>query len=420
MLSTLKAVSAAAIGLSAVGEAHSWVHCSDYRGDTRYYDESECYGHPRPDNGRVPAMTPFGQDIGYNEQPGHIANGVHECQVANTDYLSSYPMAQYRQGSVITLAWPSKNHVAAPCTNAYIPDTSLELFVAPRESHPTTYTQVRASFSDNPHVKGDMDFLGFQNCPAFCENMDKSLCTGTFTVPTDLADGYYTFQWRWVFNQDTDPYVTCFEAYVGQDVRPVTRAPTATPAPTVEGQPAPTPMPVDITDDSNCVAQYGQCAGGQVAPTCCQSGLTCFKQSMYYSQCLSACPQEGGWECAADSPTAAVTPAPTVMAPTVAPAPVADPTPAPVVLQTCHAGYGAYGQLKKAGGQALEQATLQSGCACAKFCTIFAADAVQFKYDETNGKCTCYSVAGKLKSKDGATVIAGDVPLSGFVAQFTI
>ena len=74
--------------------------------------------------------------------------------------------------------------------------------------------EVKASFSDDPHVQGQIDFKGFMNCPRFCDDTDKSLCTGTFTVAENVAPGTYTFQWYWAFNGPADLYATCWEAAV--------------------------------------------------------------------------------------------------------------------------------------------------------------------------------------------------------------
>lgn len=390
-------------------QAHSWIHCSDYRGDRSNYQPEHCHGHPRPDNGRVPQMYTFGVDFGFNEQPDTT------CHVGAADELDGYPMARYKQGQEITLAWPSKNHVAASCTNPYIPDTSLELFVAPKTSHghPDDFEQVQASFSDEPHVNGSIDFKGFQNCPAFCENMDKALCTGTFRVPAGLTDGYYTFQWKWVFNSGTAPYITCFEAYVGQDVSPV---PSPTPIPTTEGQIA---QPTAQVTQENCtIAQYGQCAGGSMSGGCCAGGLTCFRQSQWYSQCLTACPS--GWECENQQPA---TPAPV---PNPTPAPVAKPTPAPVDPPTvepsseptcggspsalldvnvCPVGFAQEGKLVKAEGELGVSATLSSACECAHFCDLFGGPLPAYwKWNPTNQNCSCYATAKKFKSDVGSWV----------------
>lgn len=309
----MKSIAAMAT-LSGLASAHSWVHCTDYRGDTTHYEPDACFGNPRPLDGKVPGMTPFGTDTGFNQQPG--ATRCHSTESQHP----SYPMATYQRGQPITLAWPTKNHVAATCTNAYIPDTSLELFAAPFTSTDTienAWTQVPASFSENPHVNGQMDFLGFQNCPNFCNNMDKSLCTGTFLVPETFADGTYTFQWRWEFNENTSPYVTCFEATVAGDFDGVipTRQPTDQSAPVT----APTEAP------KNCGGEWSQCGGGGAAYDCCNTGLTCAKKDMWYSQCRASCPvgENPAWECADDG----TGPAPTED-------PTDEPTDAPVEAPT--------------------------------------------------------------------------------------
>jgi len=244
--------------------------------------------------------------------------------------------------------------------------------------------------------------------------MDKSLCTGSFVVP-DLADGMYTFMWKWEFNEGTTPYVTCFEAYVGQDVSPVARPTTA---PTIEGQ---TPEPVAApTPDPNadCVGLYAQCAGNGT-PTCCSSG-SCFKQSEYYSQCLDACPTDGSWECNDTDDTSPVvpTPNPTEIQP---PVPTADPTSiqppvptgAPTVPVTggdCREGTVFEGVMKGGKGKAAVSAILESGCDCAKFCTIFAPTSTGFTFKD--GKCSCFERFKKMSAKNSGTYV-GEVPLNG-------
>ena len=52
---------------------------------------------------------------------------------------------------------------------------------------------------------------------------------------------------------------------------------------------------------ANCqVALNGKCGGiGYTGPTVCVTGLTCYAQSDYESQCLFSCPS--GWKCPPDS-----------------------------------------------------------------------------------------------------------------------
>lgn len=200
--------------------SHSWLECTEYTGDTEVFERENCLGLPRPldANGRNVGGT-FGQDIGMDFRPD--AGG--RCQgdaTLGTDANFPNGMRTYEKGRTYTLAWAPKNHVAATCTNANIPDTFLRLYMTPYNQaagDPDQDTfkqmQVPASFSDDPHVRGQIDFKGFQNCPRFCDDTDKSLCTGTFTVG-DVAPGVYTFQWYWAFNSETDLYSTCWEAIV--------------------------------------------------------------------------------------------------------------------------------------------------------------------------------------------------------------
>lgn len=204
---------------SSLVHAHSWVACTDYRGDRTNYDVSFCKGFPRNWQ-NAGGNAAFGADTGFNYQAP--ASGARPCRdPLNGNYASGYtaqfPMAQYASGSTVCLAWPSKNHVAATCTNQYIPDTSLKLFAAPTGTSDPSQATFRGTLVRDwtEHQNGVIDFKGFQNCPAFCNNMDKSLCSQCFTVPNNLQVGkVYTFQWYWIFNENTDPYTTCWEAMI--------------------------------------------------------------------------------------------------------------------------------------------------------------------------------------------------------------
>jgi len=280
-------------GIVTLVKGHSWIHCTDYRGDVGTYEPDQCFAHPRPKNGAYPAEGAFGVDRGFDTQSG-------SCQSTDITNSATYPQAQYKRGQTVTLAWPSKNHVAATCTNPFIPDTSTQLFVAAQAASPTFTTEVPASFSLDPHVNGVIDFKGFQNCPNFCDNTDKSLCTGTFVVPADLADGTYSFQWNWVFNQGAPPYVSCFEATIaGDEVTTPTPPPTTPTTPVAAPVAAPTARPTTAVE-ADCGAMGAQCDGALFNGVgCCQSGLQCFRQSQYFSQCLPSCPEGGteSWEC---------------------------------------------------------------------------------------------------------------------------
>lgn len=221
-------------------EAHSWIQCTDYRGDTDYYQGNQCFGHVRPwQRGQNDIVSPnqsgFGVDQGFNKRLDETPDGECNSLIDNQGAAGNFPMANYKRGQTITLAWPAKNHVADTCANnpggANIPDAFNGLYM--EKSVPglrITYNRevvFEPMTAGNTHVQGQIDYKGYQKCPKFCEDRDKALCTGTFVVP-DVPDGKYSFSWRWEFNAGRSPpetYVTCFEAMVqGDDITPITGA----------------------------------------------------------------------------------------------------------------------------------------------------------------------------------------------------
>lgn len=214
------------IFLSTQVLGHSWLECTKYEGNLEDFEADKCLGRPRPLAGNRNVGGTFGADIGMDFRP---QAGGARCQ---GDVSTGTPTkVTYEAGKTYTLAWAPKNHVAAECTNAFIPDNFLRVYMHPYNgaTDPTQdqfkANQVKASFSDDPHVSGQIDYKGFQNCPKFCENTDKALCTGTITIPETATPGTYTFQWYWAFNSQTDLYATCWEADVAPNSGPDPGAP---------------------------------------------------------------------------------------------------------------------------------------------------------------------------------------------------
>lgn len=224
-----------------------------------------------------------------------------QCHTDRVDTAAygQFPPAQYAQGGTYTLAWPAKNHAAAACTNANIPDGGLKIFAS--GVNPTVdpnfstfqATEIPSSFSANggvPHVNGQIDFEGFQKCEDFCANTDKAFCHGTITIPEDMAIGDYTFQWYWEFNGG-QIYVTCFEVSVaaaeagGNPTPSPTPVPfqpggNGTPSPTVNGQidvlpPVTAEEDCQLPPNTNTVAVYA-------APSAIHQNIESFIVRMCY------------------------------------------------------------------------------------------------------------------------------------------
>lgn len=168
---------------------HSWIHCIDYTGSLQSIDNTKCKSWPR-------GMTevPFGLDQGMNYQP----TNDHACKNTFTKAI------EYSPGKKIQIIWPAKNHKADTCTNPYIPKGSLGIYVQSVDS----WNQPDLSFSNWYTNQYKYTTLEFQNCPYFCENMDKSACAGNLTLPSQK--GKYKMIWIWMFNPGQF-YTHCFD-----------------------------------------------------------------------------------------------------------------------------------------------------------------------------------------------------------------
>lgn len=137
--------------------------------------------------------------------------------------------------------------------------------------------------------------------PCACRESDKNGCA--YTKDASVTPGF-------ISRPSIDGVLGCGSAFgtVAPSMPPTAPEPTAAPAPTEEG--------------TDCGAEWNKCGGADFdGATCCQAGLVCEVQSVWYSQCVPS-----------GAPTAPVT-NPTA-SPIVAPEPTAEPieapTPAPV------------------------------------------------------------------------------------------
>ena len=194
--------------------SHSWLECTDYNTDVLGpYSKSNCRGFPRGFKNQF--EVEFGVDTGFNVESNFIDSLICTKRYNPNLYNDQIKMATFKPGQIINLVWPAKNHVAAKCTNEFIPDQGVYIT---RGSVPMLEDFNINITSINPkHTNGVIDFKGFQRCFNFCDNTDKSPCINSFQLDNDFkASGIYVFKFVWQFNLG-EFYTTCFDAFVSVD-----------------------------------------------------------------------------------------------------------------------------------------------------------------------------------------------------------
>lgn len=205
---------------------HSWLACVDYtEKNGAIWDPEKCRGFAR-NSGNYAQKESFGQDRGFDHKPGQSGNPCKTTYSASS-YSNSYPSAIYYPGQQVVLVHPMKNHGATTCTNIHIPDFGSAIY----RGNVNTDTDKSYSYYTDKLVAslGTSTFgaantepdkypkQGYQNAPNFCANTDKAMATYSFNIPTDLAQGRYTFVWSWKFNGPSDIYSGCFDVEVAAD-----------------------------------------------------------------------------------------------------------------------------------------------------------------------------------------------------------
>jgi len=243
-------------------KAHSWLACSDYRGDVNYFEQENCFGWARRWEDRGSVLTvprPNGYQIAVesNNSPRAFANNGCDRPMGSGSSLSwrdgytdEFPHAIYEQGHVYCMAWSMQNHATTPedCTNPQAKSDaaasdSLYFYIStvnptsdpsqddfylrninqvaglahscdPQSHHYINEERCQLGLEKQQDAR---DCKGFQRSPAFCENTGEAMGTGCFLVPEDLPAGHYVGQWYWnttflrpTFRQET-AYKTCFD-----------------------------------------------------------------------------------------------------------------------------------------------------------------------------------------------------------------
>ena len=281
--------------------SHSWLHCVDYDKNEPVkvgsINNKFCMSYPR----NVNSNTKFGVDIGLDYIP---SNNV-ACK------YKSDSTTIYKNGNNYRLLWPAKNHQASVCTNPFIPDTRLQLFMYPVSSlenvDPSFTTWTNPSFLYKDFKRNGN---GFQNCPDFCKDTDKAPCFGDIFI--QLKKGFYKALWLWEFNKGQF-YTHCYDIEIIEN----TNIPTSS-IPSTNSTACPN-KEFDICEGKNfkgqrccksgfickyidintykCVIEpsktctnkkYDQCGGLNFnGNPCCPIQTSCKQLNIYYSQCLS-------------------------------------------------------------------------------------------------------------------------------------
>jgi len=293
--------------------AHSWVACSDYRGDVNYFQQDKCYGWPRNvlTNG-LPNAAEFENGYQISSPEGVACHPHSKSDAGVNDYLSLYVSstdppsdpahAQFQERNINELAGLARN-----CNPRYA-----------NSSEKTDACQLGLEM----HQNFARDCKGFLRAPKFCENSGMSMGTGCFKVPNDFQPGHYIGYWLWksdflrpskLGGLEHIEYKSCFDFQVVALGSSEARAgPTGTSGvpdspglactnnvekfqpstsidqPSDEETLAPTPWPTrtPTRDGDHCVAPYGSCATPEWGPLCCQAGYAChYHGGTGYARC---------------------------------------------------------------------------------------------------------------------------------------
>ena len=214
--------------------SHSWITCTDYQlpdnypkiinnintntgnsnGNNTYnllpllYNIDSCNGFTRNYNLQYQSdiNRGFGFDTGYEHRN-------QQCKYSYTNN-EKLKIARYKSGSTICLTYPSKNHVASECTNKNILDNGVKIYRSVNKLTDDFTNEIK--HLNNHHIKDTIDYQGFQNCPGFCNNPDKSVCYMCFNLESNIDNGIYSFKWIWEFNPG-EFYSSCWDANIIND-----------------------------------------------------------------------------------------------------------------------------------------------------------------------------------------------------------
>merc|ERR1711884_582439 len=180
---------------------------------------------------------------------------------------------KWRSGTANCIPWPrsglDKNHADVGVQRR------VQLFISNGPDLGDNFSQV-ISKADWVQRYPELEQT-FSNCfvdgKRVSSGVDKAVCSGTFTLPSHLQPGIYTFMWWWEFN-GSEFYNSCADVLVTSTGTRPTCMPPTTHLPT-SGPPI------------ACGGPWTQCGGiGWNGAICCVSGYTCQEHNPHYAQCV--------------------------------------------------------------------------------------------------------------------------------------
>jgi hypothetical protein len=199
----------------------SWLACSDYNQENaRFYNKTGCRGYPRNFWDYFRSVS---GGFGLYVDPGYYVNlspaNFNESPCRNprnsSSYSSEYPMATYNAGQKVCVLWPSLTHLSSICYGYTTNDFGVRIYRS--GVNPTsdpTFNEFKNHEIGYLGTNVGYNGTGYQNCPNFCYNVEGSVCSGCFTLPTNFTEGVYTFLWLWQTCDVNCWFSTCFDVNI--------------------------------------------------------------------------------------------------------------------------------------------------------------------------------------------------------------
>jgi len=129
----------------------------------------------------------------------------------------------------------------------------------------------------------------YSQCRPQAGGVDRAFCWNTFTLPPNMAAGYYGVMWWWEFNGG-EHYNSCAGLQVVGTAAELTSPPAPPPPPAAPspnpGDPAPQPScPQNPQTNANCPGQQNAAPDCRNDHNCCHPNFACYQKNSDYSGC---------------------------------------------------------------------------------------------------------------------------------------